>query len=225
MSLDLRPALRLFQETLMFLLLCFIAVFSKTSLACREIFTRLKRGKEQKWNINPDMAQCKEIPDSFYISSCGRKWNSLTVGESDAEITAATIRERKLEEKDLLQSDLILIRTAEHLWEPFLLVDMNVQKVDTQLYAAGGCTLPCHQGISQFTLALACHKSSRMVLIITLGVWQNQANFLCREASHCCDSLFPSFLPRSNWCCQGKSNLFWSHHFTYFILVHVFGRR
>lgn len=131
------------------------------------------------------MAQCKEIPDSFYISSCGRNQSSLTVAESDAEITETAIRERKLEKKDLLQSDLVLIWIAEHLWEPFLLTDMNVQRVDTQLYTAGACTLPCHRGIDQFTLAGPCHKSSRMVLIIdTLGVWKNQANFLYRATSH-----------------------------------------
>lgn len=142
MSVDLQPALRLFQETLMSLLLCFTAVFIKTSLACREILTRLKRGKEQKWDINPAMAQCKEIPDSLYISCCGRNWNSLTLAESDAEITATAMREEKLEENDLLQCDLILIWIAECLWEPFLPMDVKVQEEERQLYTAGGAL--CH---------------------------------------------------------------------------------
>lgn len=97
---------------------------------------------------------------------CSRKWCSNNCNSHKRE---------KARGDGSLAIGLILIWIAEQLWEPFLLTDGNVQKVNTQIYAAGAFTLPCHWGIDQFTLALACHKSSRMILgIITLGVWQNQ---------------------------------------------------
>jgi len=102
----------------MFLLLCFITVFIETSVVCREIsgnLTRLKCGKEQRWNINPGMSRCKEIPDSFSFSSSERNRKNLTVVKSDAEVTAICVRDRKLAKTYLFQSDHVNLNSGTPL--------------------------------------------------------------------------------------------------------------
>lgn len=143
MSLDLQPALRLFRETLMFLLLCFVTVFIETNVACREIsskLTRLKWGKEQQWNINPDMSRCKEIPSSFSFWSNERSWNNLTVVESDAEVTAIVVRDRKLATKYLFQPDHVNLDS----WAPLgVLLDQGAEPTQggyTALNSWGVCS-------------------------------------------------------------------------------------
>lgn len=44
----------------------------------------------------------KKSLTAFIFQAVGETKTSLTVAESDAEITATAIRERKLEEKDML---------------------------------------------------------------------------------------------------------------------------
>lgn len=206
-SLDLQQALRLFQETLMFLLICFITVFVETSVACRKILSNLpglKNGARSSSGVLTLISpNAKKSLGPFFLKQreklkhpdCSSKWyrknNSSKREKSSGEVPA------------------LLWPCCLHSWAPLgvVLAQGAESAMDVCMVSYGWDMYSPMPSGQEPALPWQVHAARAMGCFLSWLSWASAEpeKLLGQRVFF---FLFPSSPPKPNWCCQRKNKWF-----------------